>query len=158
MTLVNVRMTHHHDSTALQPSNLHDSLASQACLARRKTSAQCTLLDFTNFVMDCCWRLVGWLAEQLEHSTREDLGNSIGKTLFLSEHKVICTKTTIPRHNFIIFMYLKWPWLLHFFAKMLQKQLISFISVHLPLRYMSPVVSYLPYARHHNPLLIRNPS
>ena len=68
MTLVNVRMTHHHDSTALQPSNLHDSLASQACLVRRKTSAQCTLLDFMNFVMDC---FQGWLAaEHLEHMSQ----------------------------------------------------------------------------------------
>ena len=31
-------------------------------------------------------------------------------------------KKIIPRYNFMFFMYLKWLWLLHFFALMLYKQ------------------------------------
>jgi hypothetical protein len=55
---------------------------------------------------------------RIQLNTVED-GHEITKNI-LGKHKVIYARTTIPMYKYLgFFMYLKWPWLLHFFAKML---------------------------------------
>ena len=49
----------------------------------------------------------------------ENFGDSIEKKLCLSEHKVRTLKQQFLAMILWFFMYLKWPWLLRFFAKML---------------------------------------
>ena len=57
----------------------------------------------------------GWAESDL-YGTVED-GQKIDK-FFLGEHKVITPEQQLLSIIKCFFKYLKWPWLLHFFAKM----------------------------------------